>query len=279
MKKERILIMKKFPISALVCLGCLMIFHSICLAQNNGNEPSLIYLYGGISKPTISTEITIDSKELGTATTFNLEDELKLPDNPTTFYFKTILGRRAQFAFSILSLKRQGDSYITRSITFADSTYSAGAFVHSYLNTIYYSGTFRFAILYKPNANAGLSLGMRWMNMSAGMSATYNDETVTRDERLQVPMFLPGVYGNVEIIPSLFGRISVEYLRLNIAGTETSGLEAQFSGEYYLIRNLGLGIAYSALDFKANDLPENDISIRDIDYSINGFSFFAALRF
>src|SRR5689334_18544580 len=125
--------MKKFLISALICLGCSMVLHSTCFSQNNENGPSLIYLYGGISKPNISTEITIDSKELGSATTFNLEDELKLPDNPTTFYFKTVLGRRAQFAFSILSLKRQGDSYITRSITFADSTYSAGAFVHSYL--------------------------------------------------------------------------------------------------------------------------------------------------
>ncbi len=239
----------------------------------------MVYLYGGIFMPNVSTKITIDSKELGALTTFNLEDELNLPDHPTIFYFKTVLGKRSQFVFSTFNLQREGENYVTRSITFADSTYQAGAFVHSYLNTFYYSGTFRFALLYKPNVNAGLSLGLRWMTMSAGLSATYNDVTASRDEHMQVPVILPGVYGNMEIVPSLFGRISVEYLKLKLSGTPTSVLEAQASGEYFIIQNLGVGLAYSITHFKAEDLPENDISLRDIDYSLKGFSFFAALRF
>lgn len=269
--------MKKFSILVLLlCAAC----STVCFAQNNKEtDPSWVYLYGGVYMPDISTEITIDSKELGTATTFNLEEELNLQDHPTTFYFKTILGRRTQFVFSVFNLKRQGENYITRNITFADSTYEAGAFVHSYFNTVYYSGTLRFALLYKPTASAGLSLGMRWMNINAGMSVAYNDVTVSRDESIQVPVPLPGVYGNLQIIPSLYGRISAEYLRLNISGTQTSALEAQVSGEYFVIRNLGVGLAYSITNFKADNLPENDISIRNIDYSLNGLSFFAALRF
>ena len=267
--------MKKLSLLAL--LAC---FSSLCFAQGNEDiRPAWVYLYGGISMPNVSTEITIDSKELGTSTTLHLEDELNFPDKPSAFYFKTVLGKRAQFSFSILNLKRNGSNYITRNITFAGSTYEAGAFVQSYFNTVSYSGTLRYALLYNSNTSAGLSLGMRWMDMSAGITATSNGSTITRNESMQVPVFLPGVFGSVQIIPSLYGRASAEYLKLNINGTDAHAFEAQFSGEYFLIRNLGAGLAYSITNFKADNLPENDASIRDIHYSLNGFSFFAALRF
>jgi hypothetical protein len=270
--------MKKFSIAFLFAFIAMQL---LCHAQNSQENirPSWIYLYGGISIPNISTDVTIDSKELGASTTLNLEDELKFPDHPSLFYFKTVLGTRAQFVFSILNVKRDGDNYITRSITFADSTYHAGALVHSYFNTVYYSGTFRYAILYNPNASAGLSLGMRWMNISAGLTATSNGATVSRNESMQVPVFLPGVFGSVQIIPSLYGRISAEYLKVNIKDAQARVLEAQISGEYYFLRNVGAGVAYSITNFKADNLPENDVSIRNVRYSLNGFSFFAALKF
>jgi hypothetical protein len=268
--------MKKFLVLALV-IG----LRSICLAQ--GNEADVrtawVYLYGGIYMPNISTEVTINPEELGVSTTLNLEDELNFPDKPSVFYFKTILGKRAQFAFSMFNLKRDGSNYITRTIIFAGSTYEAGAFVQSYFNTKYYSGTFRYALLYNPIASAGLSLGARWMNINAGITATSQGNTISRDISLPVPVVLPGIFGSVQIIPSLFGRISAEYLKLNIKGVDARALDAQVSAEYFLLRNVGAGVAYSITNFKADDLPENDASIRNVAYSLKGFSFFAAFRF
>lgn len=274
--------MKKFSILVLLaCFEYCPILQPSCLAQKQADavRPPWIYVYGGVFMPNISTEVFIDSKELGTSTTYSLEDELNFPENPSEFYFKTIIGSRSQFVFSVLNVQREGDSYISRRVTFADSIFEAGTFVHAYFNTIYYSGTFRFPVLYRPAASVGLSIGMRWMNMSAGMNATSNGETISRDESIQVPVFLPGAYGSVQIIPSLFGRISAEYLKVNVNGTTAHALDAQVAGEYFFHHNVGAGIAYSIIDFKAENLPENDVSIRDVGYSLNGLSFFAVLRF
>lgn len=270
--------MKKFSIAFLLASVAMQL---LCFAQTSqeSTHPALIYLYGGISIPNISTDVTIDSKEFGTSTTLHLEDELKFPDHPSLFYFKTILGTRAQFVFSVLNVKRDGNNYITRSITFADSVYEAGAWVQSYLNTIYYSGTVRYAFLYNPNASAGLSLGARLMNISAGITATSQGTTISKNLSIPVPVILPGVFGSIQIIPSLFSRISAEYLKLNIKGVDARALDAQVSAEYFLLRNVGAGVAYSIINFKAENLPENDVSIRDVAYSLNGFSFFAAVRF
>ena len=229
--------------------------------------------------PSVSTEIRVDSKTLGTGTVLYPEKELGLNASPKIFRLDAIAGTGSQFAVSYMNIHRSGNGFIERDIIFGDSVYQAGGNTSAYFNTQIYGGAWRFAIINKSNWTAGFSFGLRWMQVSTGIKFQSAELQYSDDEKLGVPAPLLGLHGSVYITPRLLGRLSLEYFRINSGSLHAKAADHRFSVEYYFLKNIGAGVSYSKIDYEVNKFPLNNEFSGGINYSLKGFTVFAALRF
>lgn len=238
-----------------------------------------IYFYGGVFMPTVSTAVRVDSKTLGTGTVIKPEDELEFDATPKILRLDAIAGSGAQFALSYVNVQRDGNAYLTRDIIFGDTVYRAGGNTSAYFNTQIFGGTWRFAIINNSTWTAGLSFGLRWMDVNTGILFQSGELQYSDDENVGVPAPLVGLHGSVYVTPRLLGRFSLEYFRVNSTSFYAKAADHRFSVEYYFLKNLGAGVSYSIMDYEVNKFPFNDEFSGEINYSLKGFSLFVAARF
>jgi hypothetical protein len=253
--------------------------------QSHGSGPGLIYINGGISAANVHTDATFEvSPEVleyypEANTSLSLENDLKFPVSNDMMYIKGIVGSRIQLALTYYKLHRSGEANLTRTFAFGDNTYTVSAPVSGYFNTDYYSGSVRFSFIYTPIVTAGLSLGARYLKMSAGIHADSMGYVFDKSGDMNVPVAVPGIHASVYAIPGLLIRGSLEYFSLKISGTKGQVFETNVSAEYYLLKYLGVGIGYSMNHLKAEGLPDNPIYLKDVNYRVDGVNIFAAFRF
>jgi hypothetical protein len=178
-----------------------------------------------------------------------------------------------------MSLHRSGDANLVKKFAFGDSIYEVGANVKGFFNIDYYSGTIRISFVKNPLATAGISLGGRYLKINAGIDATSYGYQFSREGSFNVPVIVPGVHGSVYPLPGVLVRGSIEYFSLKIKDTKGKVVEGNISAEYYFLKYLGAGIGYTVTDISAEGLPENDVYLKDIDYSVKGLFVYAAFRF
>ncbi|MFI5219501.1 MAG: hypothetical protein ACHQNT_08420 [Bacteroidia bacterium] len=267
----------------LIFLLLFLIESSILCAQNynlnNHVASPRIYLYGGMFMPTVSTTVRVDSKTLGTDTSINPEDELAFDARPKVLRLDAIAGSGSQFAISYMNIQRDGNAYITRDIVFGDTVYHAGGNTSAYFNTQIFGGSWRFAIINNRIWTAGISFGMRWMDVNTGITFQSEELQYSDDENVGVPAPLLGLHGSVYITPRLLGRFSLEYFRIHSSSFYAKAADHRFSAEYYFLKNLGAGVSYSIIDYEVNKFPFNNEFSGEINYSLKGFSLFVAARF
>ena len=242
------------------------------------HEP-FVYLYGGVYHPNISTDVTFYSPQFGITNSINLEKDLNFPSNVNAGYFKTMIGSAGQISFSAYSVYRNGGAQLSHDIYVGDNIYRTTAMTFAYLNTTTYAASFRYSIFHTPVATAGLSLGGRWTYFDAGIASKDGEFSFSAKQTRWIPVILPGVHGSVYITPQLLGRVSYEYFSLAIKGTRGTVSSGEASLEYFILRKLGIGASYSLLNYNITKFPDNEAFIRDINYSLNGFTVFAAARF
>jgi hypothetical protein len=267
-------------IHLIVALLLLSIKNGIAQPYNSGL--GLIYVYGGFTKASVNTTAKFEITNPAIPdvnTTLQLEKDLDFAESPSMFYFRILAGGRFQFAGSYMSLKRNGDSYLTRNFSIGDQSYTIGARVMGYLNTQYFSGTVRGSILYKPSVTAGLSLGVRYYKLKAGINASSGGTSFIKDGSFDLPAIVPGVHASFYPLPSLLIRGSLEYFQLKLSHTTAKVVDGQISAEFYILKYLGAGIGYSYLDLRGEGLPDNDLYLKDVNYTIKGMNFFVAFRF
>ena len=238
-----------------------------------------LHLYAGIMKAKVNTDAYFDANIPSVNTSLSLEDDLNFKEDPSLLYLKAYVGGLFQVVGSYQSLHRTGQSNLTESFAFGDSVYQVGANIDGYFNTDLYSASMHFSIIRNELVTAGLSLGLRYLKMEAGVDAESYGQHFIRDGSFNVPIPVLGAHASVYIIPGLLGRASFDYFSLTIDGTKGKSLDASLSAEYYLLKYLGVGAAYTYFSVEAENLPENDLYLRDIKYNVSGLSIYAALRF
>jgi hypothetical protein len=254
-------------------------------AQRHDVGTGMIYLYAGGTTANVHTDAQFDvSQEVleiypGASTSINLEEDLDFPASNELFYIRGIVGGRLQLAFSYFKLHREGGARLTKSFVFGDNSYEVSAPVSGFFNTDYYSASLRFSIVHTPIVTAGLSIGGRYLMMNAGIHADSMGYVFDKSEDLDAPVIVPGIFAGAYALPGLLFRGSLEYFTLSISGTTGTVLESQLSAEYYLLKYLGIGVGYSWTHFKVEDLPENDIYLKNVNYRVDGLNLFAAFRF
>lgn len=254
-----------------------LILSSKVFGQDEG--PSQLYLAGGLTFPQITTEAIFSGSVPGFNQSLNLERDLNLSSHPQLIYTKAILGSRFSVALSYLHVPRSANGNLQTSITIGDSVYNIGTQTTAYFNTDYYSASLRLSLISNSLVTAGISLGGRYMMISSGIKATSYGNVFERNEKFNTPLVLPGAYASIWLPPGFIVRGSVEYMKAKISSSTASALETSAAIEFYPIRFIGIGAAISMMNIKAEDLPQNNLYLQDIRYSIKGFSVYGVLRF
>lgn len=275
--------MKTLTRSKASCTVIMLFISAASFAQVNAGKQPRIYLYPELFVPTIETTVRMDpgiySEFLGEGTTLNLEEELGFDRTAKQFRLRGMLGSNSAFEFSYMNIRRTGNAFLERDITFGDTVYHAGAFTNAYFNSKIYGATWKFALFSNDVVTAGLSLGARWLQVEAGIELTAEGVSYKEDKGAEFPVFMPGIHGSVYLTPRLLTRLSLEYLHLHISNFDATSADYRLSVEYYLLKNFGIGAGYSFTKFNITDLPLNKDFAGEVIYSLRGFGVYAAIRF
>lgn len=239
-----------------------------------------IYLGVGGYSVDLQTRLRLDS-DIGLGTEISLEDDLKLLNEGFVFRADAIarVKRRSQFAFSYTSILRRRNKEIDQDISFLDTTFYVGADIKFFFDTYYYALSWRYSLLEKPNWNAGFSVGLRVIQFKTGMEATINGNEYGEETSVAAPAILLGLHGSAYLTPRLLGRYSFEYFQLSIDDINIRILETRASLEYFIIKNVGLGVAYSTNEYLVKDIPFNNDFKGRVTFDFGGFSVLASARF
>jgi hypothetical protein len=269
----------------LILLPLYLMLSFDALGQEYYDEDSVLqkpmfYLSAGGYSVDMQTDLRIDGRR-GIGTDISLENDLKLASNAFVFVAGGIvsLKNKSEFAFTYTSTLRSRDFEVVESFKLGDRDIDVGATANIYFNTYYYAFTWRYSIFKKPNWNAGLSLGLRAINIRTGIDAQINQRSFSDQYRVTVPSILFGVYGSAYLTPRLLGRYNFEYFQATISGIDFRVLESSASLEYFIIKNVGLGVGYNTNVYVARNIPFKDNFEGKVIYGFEGFFIKASARF
>jgi hypothetical protein len=266
-------------IPVLVLLTITLSAQSYIRAGGDSLNPR-IYANTGIFRPNLTTSLRIDSRS-GLGTDISLEDDFNFEPTLSVFYAQAVVRakQRSQFVLSYTNINRTSSLEIDQDISIADTTFYLGAELNLQFDVNYYAFTWRYAFFNKANWNAGLSVGLRAAQFKFKADASANGATYGVSESITAPAILFGLHGSGYLTERLLGRYSFEFFDLSIDGLDINVLETRASLEYFIIENVGLGVAYSTSSYRVSELPLNNNLDGRVLFDFSGVNLFLSARF
>lgn len=240
------------------------------------------YITLGYYSPDINTSFRLNGA-LGLGTEIGLED-LGLEEEKSVFRLDGVfrISPKSQLAITYTSINRESKAILENRIEVGDQVFDVGSGIGLNFNVDYFALTWRYSFFNEKNWNAGVSLGARAVSINTGFGALRNDGTEdisrTASASFTAPALLVGIHGSAYLTPKLLARYSLEYFQLSISGIDISVIESNFSVQYFIWRNLGLGIAYSTNDYQVKDIPLGNFD-GQFDFNFGGLNLFLSARF
>jgi hypothetical protein len=248
--------------------------------QAGDSIPTKVYFTTGLFFPTLTTSVRIDS-EIGLGTELRLEDGFKFDEQISVFAAGALLRvkERSQFNFSFTNMSRKSNFVIDQQIELDDQTYDVGATLDMSFDVNYYALTWRYSFFNKANWNAGASLGIRAVQFIVNAKAVANQVDKSVSASVTAPAALIGLHGSGYLTERLLGRYTIEYFGLSIKGIDINILETRASLEYFILENVGLGVAYSSTQYRVTEIPFNDDFKGRFVFDFSGANLFLSARF
>jgi hypothetical protein len=239
------------------------------------------YFYFGAYSPNISTTFILDGKNLP-GTLFSLENDAGLDQKPWLFRFDAMgqFTKRSGVTVSFVNVSRGHTWVIDRDVRIRDSTYHVGASLNIYFNTQFYSASYNYFIFSRPEWKAGVSIGVRFLLVKAGVTAeTTNHSDHAEGVVIPAPAPVIGLYGTGYMTKRLQFKYNLDYFNISVKGVSAGVLDNRVSLEYYIIKNVGLGGAINYLYYRVREIPIGENFDGEFKYTLNGFNLYAAFRF
>lgn len=238
-----------------------------------------VYVTAGSFIPELTTSLRVDSK-LGLGTELNLEDLFRLESQMAVFRGGGLvrLSKRSHIAASFTTIRRSNTISLETDLDFGDTTFSAGALATLRFDVNYFSATYRYSLFEKPNWNAGLSAGLRFVQFNTSLDAKFNQEQFSESAKIGAPAVLFGLHGSAYLTPRLLGRYSWDYFYLEVAGMNLRVVETNVNLQYFITKKLGLGAGYAGSNYKVREIPLSDSFRGEVTFAFEGFTLFASFR-
>ena len=242
---------------------------------------------GGVFIGKINSTLSVDNSSLGAGAEVNLEDDLDLGEDVTT-YWGNIAWRfykKHRLSVGYYQFNRDASATAKDDLQIGDEIYPAGASLSTEFKIGVLPITYSYSFLKKEKYEFGGSLGLHWSTLYfdvAGSASLGNDDVdadVSVDAAAPMPLF--GLLYDYHFTPKWTVGTHGEIFFLDISdntfafsGTITN---LRVHTEYWLFNNFGLGAAVNwfALDVEVDDSEWKG----DLDYQYLGLQVFANIRF
>jgi len=228
-----------------------------------------------------NTDVQIAGNNGNIATDIDLENDLGFKTTSTTFLgdFQWRSSSRSRFDLSYYSIHRNSTANLQKTVQFGDHTYNVNTTVNAYFNTDIYRFSYGYAILSKPNYEAGLLIGAHVVKAGLGLSITGSNVSASVQDNFGVTAPLPdfGIWGGYA-----FGRDwaingEFDYLALTVDNIYGRILGYNFSVTYRPVKQLNVSLGYTGLNCRV-DATEDHLN-GHIKWGYNGPTLTAAFTF
>ncbi len=241
-------------------------------------EPSVLYprLFVGLGGfvAFFDTNLRVDSDELGLGTEIDLENDLGFNTRKLDFrglgYYR--LGKRHRITFGYFSMSRNSSKTIDRDIQFGDEIFPVDTEVEAYFRTSFANLGYRYSFLAHEKVEAAAGLALSAMFTRSGISAvgSVGEDPVDLAQETQdvtLPIANLNLGASWSPIPRLVIAGSAGGLYVKISDVQASVGEIFGGVNYYLLRNLGVGVGYNWVKLGAEKESDNSV---DVTYRYSG---------
>ena len=244
---------------------------------------------GGVFISTISSTVSVENSSLGGGTDVNLEDDLDLGENVTTYWgdvtWRFSKSKKHRLSVGYFQFDRDASATAKEDLQIGDEIYPAGAKLSTEFKIGVLPITYAYSFMKKEKYEFGGTVGLHWSTLyfdvkgSASLSELDADAEVSADA--VAPMPLIGLLYDYHFTPKWTVGVHGEVFFLDISDNTLafSGTIAnlRLHTDYWLFNNFGLGAAVNwfALDVKVDDSDWKG----ELDYQYLGLQVFASIRF
>jgi hypothetical protein len=195
-----------------------------------------------------------------TGTNIDFEKDLGINREITTFLanFQWQISRRSRITLNYFKVNRSSDHVLQKDIVFDGDTYYANSQVSSYFNTKIYQFSYGYAILSKPNYQAGLSIGTHIVNSEAGISQDGTTGIPVKGSfGFTAPLPDLGIWGGFEISKRMAVFADISYFALTLNNKSGRLLAFNLNFIYKIYKQPAISLGYTGLDFKVDVVNKN----------------------
>lgn len=262
-------------------LLCFFQAHSQSFIQDSGDSLNpRIYTSAGLFYPNMTTSLRVDSKK-GLGTELGLEDDFSFDEAIAVVSVQAMVRvkKRSQFVFAFTNMNRSSNFQLDERISIGDTIFDIGANLDMRFDVNYYALTWRYSFFNNVNWNAGVSFGLRAAQFVTKADARINENEYGNSSSVVAPAALIGVHGSGYLTNRLLARYSLEYLGLSVEGIDIAVVESRASLEYFILKNVGIGAAYSTSQYRVSEFPLSDDFEGKILFDFSGGNLFLCARF
>ena len=242
----------------------------------------------GFFLPEFDTKLRVDSKNLGTGVTIDLEDDLSLKEEVDTGYFNLLWRPFANHRFGAAYYKfnRDTSSTATTDIKLNDGKIiQAGATLTTEFELDVIPFSYAYSFINNETHELSGTLGVHWTEISFRVDATAwladEDATGSVDADAKGPLPLVGVDYRYNISDKWTAGAGLEYFAIklddDLTAYQGSLYNVRISTEYWPWNNVGLGAAINAFGLDVD--VEDDEWKGAIDYDYWGPQLYLRARF
>lgn len=186
----------------------------------------------------------------------DFERDLGLDQEVNTFWVDATwrLGRRHQLKLGYTRLERDRDSHtLQREFTWGGDTFNAGLTTNSTAGSDILGGYYRFAVFRNDRFEIGPTIGVGYLWLRAGIEATGTISgpggvpiSRTLDRSATTGSLTGAVGGYAAAWPAKRLALRADFLYIKVHPEDSEGevTDWRVGGDYYFIRNMGLGVQY-----------------------------------
>jgi hypothetical protein len=240
---------------------------------------------GGFFLTGFSTSLEVGSTIKDVNKIIDVENDLGLTSSTNSARVEAYwrLGPRHRLQLGWFSLDRSGARVLDTEVEWEDANYPIGSAVESGLNLDIIPFSYAYSFIKNDRWEVAASAGFHWTKFEATIAGeafvdgdlvlALNDEAAG----VEGPFVLVGLLADFNPGPNWQVGASVQYMDLSIGKHHGSLLDMRAYAEYYIWRNVGVGVSYNYYDLEAGVVNESFAGEIGIQY--HGFHTYLVAKF
>ena len=237
--------------------------------------------------PALDSQVEVDSRELGTGTKVDLEDDLGFDDEVELAVIEGYwrFAKKHRLFFGYYGFEREAKKTLEEDIEWDDKVFELGVDLKSKWDLDFIVGGYGYSFFQGDKWELSGTLGLYFLSTSVTLrgEAQINNvpggvsAEVTEEESIGLPIPLFGLTAEYYLTPKWRTMASVGYFTVSIDEWDGSVLYLKANLEYLFHKNFGIGTGY--LYFDADIERDRTKRKTQLDYEYQGIQIYGIWHF